>query len=170
MRAKFCRHRRWIVAAGLIVTGAGLGPTVAADVAVVATIKPVHALVAQVMGATGTPELLVAGTASPHTFAMKPSDVQKFAKADIVFRMSETVEPFTVKLAAQLPKTATLVTLASARGIATLPRRAGGPFDTDAHKGHGHKGHAHDDAPKGGITSGSIQPMRRSCWIQSPQP
>jgi zinc transport system substrate-binding protein len=107
----------------------------------------VHALVAQVMGTTGKPELLVGGTASPHTFAIKPSDAKKLASAQIVFRVSETVEPFTAKMVGQLPKTATLVTLASAPGIATLPRRAGGPFEA-----HGHKGHDHDDhAPKAAV-------------------
>ena len=34
---------------------------------VVATIKPVHSLVAAVMGDLGTPDLIVKGAASPHT-------------------------------------------------------------------------------------------------------
>ncbi len=109
-----------------------------------------HALVAQVMGTTGSPELLVGGTASPHTFAIKPSDVSKLARADIVFRVDQTVEPFTAKLVGQLPKKAALVTLAAAPGIATLPRRAGGPFEADGHKGHDHSKHKPaDEAPRG---------------------
>ena len=120
-----------------------------AELAVVATIKPVHALVAQVMGATGTPELLVGGTASPHTFSIKPSDAKRLARATLVFRVAETVEPFTAKLVGVLPKGATLVTLSTAPGIAALPRRRGGPFEADAHNGHDHD---HDDhAPKGGM-------------------
>jgi zinc transport system substrate-binding protein len=133
----------WTCAGALLL----LASTAHADVTVVATIKPVHALVAQVMGTTGMPELLVGGAASPHTFAIKPSDARKLASAQIVFRVSETVEPFTAKMVGQLPKTATLVTLASAPGIAPLPRRAGGPFEA-----HGHNGHDHDDhAPKGAV-------------------
>jgi zinc transport system substrate-binding protein len=105
-----------------------------------------------VMGATGTPELLVGGTASPHTFAIKPSDAKKIAAAQIVFRVSEVVEPFTAKMVGQLPKTATLVTLAKAPGVVTLPRRAGGPFEA-----HGHKGQDHDDhAPKKGAIDGHV--------------
>jgi zinc transport system substrate-binding protein len=112
-----------------------------AELAVVATIKPLHALVALVMEGTGTPELLVGGTSSPHTFSIKPSDASKLARAHVVFRVSEAVEPFTTKMVAGLPKATTLVTLQSAPGIKTLPRRAGGPFEGDAHDhndGHGH--------------------------------
>ncbi len=134
---------------GLLV-GAALGAAAPAraELNVVATIKPVHALVAQVMGATGTLELMVGGTASPHTFSIKPSDAKKLARASIVFRIAETVEPFTAKMVGQLPKGATLVSLATAPGIAVLARRAGGAFETDAHAGHGHDDHD-DHAPKG---------------------
>jgi zinc transport system substrate-binding protein len=127
-------------------------PSIAAELSVVATIKPVHALVAQVMGATGSPTLLVGGTASPHTFAIKPSDVKKIAGASVVFRVAEAVEPFTAKMVGQLPKGAVLVTLSTVPGIAPLPRRAGGPFEVHGHKGHDHDKHKHtNEAPPGGI-------------------
>ena len=45
----------------------------AAEPKVVVTIKPLHALVAQVMAGVGVPELLVKGSASPHTYALRPS-------------------------------------------------------------------------------------------------
>ncbi len=108
----------------------------AAEPVVVATIKPLHALVAQVMAGVGEPDLLVGGTASPHTFALKPSDARKIAHASLVFRISEATEPFTAKIAAQLPKGARLVTLFSARGIAALPRREGGAFEEHVHGAH----------------------------------
>jgi len=116
------------------------GPATA-ELKVVATIKPIHSLVAQVMGATGTPDLLVAGNASPHSFIMKPSDGAKLSKADIVFRVSETVEPFTTKIGKLLPKSTRFVTLQSVPGLATLPRRAGGPFDAHDDHDHGHDDH-----------------------------
>lgn len=59
----------------------------AAKLEVVVTIKPLHALVAQVMTGAGSPELLVSGTSSPHTYALKPSDAAKLSHADIFFRM-----------------------------------------------------------------------------------
>ena len=123
-----------------------------AELKVVATIKPVHALVAEVMGATGTPVLLVGGNASPHTFIIKPSDMTTLSGADIVFRVSEAVEPFTIKAAKVLPKAVSIVTLQQAPGVVTLPQRHGGPFEPDGHDhgaAHGAKGrHAahHEEA------------------------
>lgn len=143
---------RWCKVLAVMTLALDVLPAAAAELSVVATIKPVHALVAQVMAGTGVPELLVGGTSSPHTFAIKPSDVSKLARADVVFRVSETVEPFTAKIAGQLPKTATLVTLATAPSLVTLARRAGGPFETGGHKGHGHDKHKHsDEGSRGGI-------------------
>ncbi len=114
---------------------------------VVATIKPVHALVAEVMGDTGAPELLVDGASSPHSYIMKPSDAAKLASAGIIFRVSPTIEPFTVKAARTLAKSTEMVTLQSAPGVATLPQRLGGPFDAHDHDHeHGHDTESHTAA------------------------
>ena len=50
------------------------------------------------MGETGTPKLLVGGNASPHTYAMKPSDAKALHAADVFVRVSERLEPFTAKV------------------------------------------------------------------------
>lgn len=116
---------------------------------VVATIKPVHALVAGVMGKTGTPRLLVGGAASPHTFSLKPSDAKALGEADVFIRVSEEVEPFTRKLVSTLPKKVQVVTLEAVPGMTLLPVRSGGPFEAHDHAGHdhGHK-HGHGKAAK----------------------
>ncbi len=131
---------RALLAAGLLV---GLAAAAAANLKVVVTIKPLHALVAQVMGDTGTPELLVQGANSAHTYALKPSDAAKLSQADVFFRMSEVMEPFTAKVAQSLPKRVQVVTLQDTRALKLLKRRTGATFedDHDDH-GHGHK-HAH---------------------------
>jgi zinc transport system substrate-binding protein len=136
------------IALGCVIFGFG-SPLAAAELSVVATIKPVHALVAQVMAGVGQPALLVRGSASPHTFSLRPSDAKSLAHADLVFRVSLATEPFTAKLAAQLPKGATLVTLATVPGITPLPRRAGGTFDVHSHGDHDHD-HDHDKAEANG--------------------
>ncbi len=115
-----------------------------ADVDVVVTSKPIHALVASVMQGIGTPALLVGGTASPHSYAMKPSDAQKVNTADVFFRVSEALEPFTGKVVASLPKSVRVVSLAEAPGLKLLDRREGGAFESDDH-GHGHDHAKHDD-------------------------
>lgn len=140
------RHGFHLFMAVLLVAAAG---PAWAGVDVVVTSKPVHALVAQVMQGAGEPALLVDGTASPHTFAMRPSDAQKVNRAHVFFRVSEGLEPFTARLIKSLPKSVDVVTLAQAPGMKLLQRRSGGPFETHGH-GHGtgkkasaHKDHAH---------------------------
>lgn len=112
-----------------------------AQVKVVVTSKPIHALVAGVMGDVGTPQLLVDGTASPHTYALKPSDAKALSAASIVFRVSEGLEPFTARIFRTLPSSVRTVSLGEVAGLRLLPRRSGGPFEGDGHahhKGHGH--------------------------------
>lgn len=130
-------------------------PLVAAELKVTVTSKPIHSLVASVMGATGQPKLLVDGNASPHSYAMKPSDSKAVQDAAVFFRVSEGLEPFTAKLVKSLPKTVRIVSLQEAPGLTLLDRRQGGTFEahSDATKpGHDH-GHAHDngDEQAGGV-------------------
>jgi zinc transport system substrate-binding protein len=65
---------------------------------VVVTIKPVHALEAGVMRGIAEPKLLVRGTSSPHTYALRPSDAAALYEAAILFRVSPQLEPFTPKI------------------------------------------------------------------------
>ena len=51
--------------------------------AVVASIAPVHALAAMVMEGVAVPRLLLSGGASPHDYALKPSDARALAGAPI---------------------------------------------------------------------------------------
>lgn len=117
----------------------------AADLTVVVTIKPLHALVSQVMTGAGTPELLVQGAASPHTYALKPSDASKLNRADVFFRMSDAMEPFTAKVAKSLPKRVQVITLQNSRGLKLYQRRSGATFDDDHdHSDGGDHDHDHD--------------------------
>jgi zinc transport system substrate-binding protein len=134
---------RALLAGGLLL---GLAAGAAADLSVVVTIKPLHALVAQVMAGAGTPQLLVQGVGSAHTYALKPSDAAKLNQADIFFRMSEIMEPFTTKVAKSLPKRVQVVTLQDTPGLKLLPRRTGSTFEDEHHDGHSH-GHDHKHAP-----------------------
>ncbi|MGD9669493.1 MAG: zinc ABC transporter substrate-binding protein [Hyphomicrobiaceae bacterium] len=108
---------------------------------VVVTIKPIHSLVAQVIDGLGTPTLLIEGQASPHAFALRPSDAKALSGADVVVRVGPSVEPFTVRLAETLPAATTLVTLVEAPGVKLLETRRGSRFEAhehgDAHD-HGH--------------------------------
>ncbi len=132
--------KHWVQAAGLaaLVCSAG-GTSARAELKVVATIKPIHALVAGVMTGAGEPKLLIDGAGSPHTFALKPSDARALNQADIVFRVSDVLEPFMIKVLTALPNSVRVVTLEDAPGLALRKMRTGATFEA----------HAHDDGPKG---------------------
>lgn len=155
MRSKTTSHpaRRRIgiqIGAAVVLALVAGAPPVRAETKVVATIKPIHALVAGVMQGIGEPELLVTGNASPHTFALKPSGARALNAANVVFRVSPAVEPFTVKIVAALPPGVRVVTLADAPGVTHLPVRHGATFEAhshdDDHDHVGHDDHVHDAA------------------------
>jgi zinc transport system substrate-binding protein len=108
---------------------------------VVVTIKPLHALVAQVMAGVGSPELLVKGSASPHTYALLPSQARMLHAADLFVRMSETVEPFTARLVRSLPRKVEVVTLQEAPRLKLLSRRTHATFERHSHASAGHRHH-----------------------------
>ena len=123
-----------------------------AELKVVVTIKPIHSLVAQLMEGVGTPSLLIEGTGSPHTFSLKPSGVHAIDTADVFIRVSDTLEPFTRKIAAALPESVHLVTLEDAPGLKVLYLRTGGGFEPHAHAEGGHVAEAeHGEARDGHI-------------------
>jgi zinc transport system substrate-binding protein len=128
-----------LVAAGL--WGLWPTPSPAAEPKVVVTIKPLHALVAQVMSGVGKPELLIRGSASPHTFTLRPSETRMLHEADLFVRMSETVEPFTARLVRSLPKTVEVVTLQETPLLKLLARRTHATFERHDHSSDGHKDH-----------------------------
>jgi zinc transport system substrate-binding protein len=120
------------------------GPA-AAEVAVVASIKPVHALTAAVMQGAGTPHLIVQGGASPHSMSLKPSDARALQEAGVVVWVGEGLEAFLVSPLESLAGKARVVELSEAAGLTRLPYRAGGAWaDHDDHDEE-HEEHAHED-------------------------
>lgn len=148
----------WRTVAGVLglLTCLGLAPTAATaqqpgtKLNVVVTIRPIHSLTAAVMQGIGEPRLLVEGSASPHTFVMKPSDAKALSDATLVIRVSEGLEPFTAKVLPSLPKKVAVLTLETVSGLTLHPIRTGENFEPhdDGHKGHGH-GHKHSPAKSG---------------------
>lgn len=128
-----------IAAAVLALLLPGAAP---AELRVVVTSKPIHSLVSSVMAGVAEPDLLVDGTASPHSYAMKPSDARKVHNAQVLFRVSEEFEPFTAKLVATLPSSVQVVSLVEAPGLKRLPIRKGGALEEDDHE-HSRDHHPH---------------------------
>jgi len=120
-----------------------------AEVQAVASIIPVHSLVAGVMEGAGAPHLLVPPAASLHSFALRPSDARRLEQAQVVFWVGPMLESFLDRPLKALARKAQVVALAGAPGVTTLPFREGGPWEAHEDggeskaKGEGH-GHAHD--------------------------
>ena len=112
---------------------------------VVATVKPLHALVAAVMGDLGTPALIVKGAASPHTYSLRPSDAQALQSANLVFWTGHGLEVFLEDSIGTLAPQATIVELREAPGIELLAPRESGTFEEHADEEEGHEDHAHED-------------------------
>ena len=126
-------------------------PALADGPKVVVTLKPVHALVSQIMDGVGKPMLIVDGSASPHTFTLRPSGAKAITEADVFVRVSESVEPFTRKIAEALPKSVSLVTLSDAAGMKLFDQREGGAFEEHHHEGEAvHDDHGHDESEHDG--------------------
>ena len=120
------------------------GPALAAP-QVVATIKPLHALVAGVMEGVATPQLLIEGAASPHGFSMRPSDAAKLESADMVFWIGEGLETFLEGPLDTLAGDATKVEMMAVEGMTLLPLREGGLFEAHTHEHDGEQGDQHHD-------------------------
>ena len=118
------------LAAAAFAGGAIAGPA-AADIRVVASIKPVHSLVSAVMAGVGKPHLLMRGKASPHTFTMRPSDAAALQEANVVFLIDEAMETTLARAIDALAGKARVVALADAKGLIRRPLREGGAFEAD---------------------------------------
>lgn len=129
-----------------------------AEVKVVASIKPIHSLVASVMEGVGEPGLIVEGAGSPHTYALKPSQAQMLEDADLVFWIGHELEAFLEKPLEAIATNARSVELMDAHDLVKLEFREGGAFDShehddeeehadhEDHDDHDHEKHAdHDD-------------------------
>ncbi len=122
------------------------------DPNVVASIKPVHALVAGVMQGVGEPVLLLKGGASPHGYNLRPSEVQSLNQAQVVFWIGRELETFLIKPLGNAVGVRS-VELLRAPGVETLPLRESGNWEPHAHHDdddeHDHAqaeaGHRHSD-------------------------
>jgi zinc transport system substrate-binding protein len=115
---------------------------------VVATIKPIHSLAAAILEGVAEPKLLLEGGASPHSYALKPSDAEALSGADAVIRVSENLEVFLDKAIATLPGKARIIDLDHTPGLTLLPvRKARGLKHYASAEGEGADEHEHHHGP-----------------------
>ena len=78
------------------------------------------------MAGVSEPKLLLEGGASPHSYALKPSDAEAISGANVIIRVSENLEVFLDKAIATIPKKARVITLDKTPGLTLLPARTSG--------------------------------------------
>jgi zinc transport system substrate-binding protein len=161
---------RYIITLALIAT-----PAVAEVPTVVTDIPPVHALVAQVMGDLGQPELLLAKGADEHDFQLKPSQAAAVADSDLVVWIGPELTPWLDAAKDTRPEGAAALALLDAEG--TMRRAYGAGEDAhgdegkaeqeDAHAEESEAEHAgeHEDAHGSEDPHAWLDPGNATVWL-----
>lgn len=121
--------------------------TTAADAVprVATTIGPVQSLVAAVMKDIGKPVQILKGNQSPHTMALRPSQIGTINNADIIFVIGGGLERALEKSLHQSSEAgARVVALIESPGVNHLDIREGGVWQRDDHQQGNHDHGAHD--------------------------
>lgn len=117
---------------------------------VVASIKPIHSLVASVMNGIGEPSLLVSGASSPHNFSLKPSQGKLLQEADLIFWVGHELETFLEKPLETLAGDVQSISLLDTDGLRLLEFREldefGDAEEHEEHNEHEEHAHGHEDA------------------------
>ena len=155
-------------------------PRVATDIA------PVHSLTAQVMQGLGVPELIVQRGASPHHYAMRPSEARMVQAADLVISIGAGLTPWLNRRLEVLAGKAQHLELMAVSGTVSLAFREEALFTTDsaetineAHEAHqehqehqeheAHEEHeAHQEHVHEGIDPhGWLDPVNGQIWLDA---
>lgn len=101
---------------------------------VVASILPLHSLLANVMAGVGTPLLLMRPGTSPHNYVMRPSEEAMLSRADLIFWLGESGERVLLKPLETLTpgRTRRMVALLDLPSIQPLLLRPVGPWSGEA--------------------------------------
>ncbi|AUA31171.1 zinc ABC transporter substrate-binding protein [Pseudomonas putida] len=111
-----------------------------ADVRVLTSIKPLQQIAAAVQDGVGSPEVLLPPGASPHHYALRPSDVRRVADADLLYWIGPDMEGFLPRVLGNRSKTTV--------AVQSLPGMKLRHFGEDSHShDEDHDDHDHDHRP-----------------------
>lgn len=145
------------------------GGTAMAEVPNVATdIPPVQSLAARVMAGLGEPELIIRPGASPHGYALRPSEAAALQRADVVFYVSSDLTPWLERMSSPLSDQAEIVELQALPGGVQHEGRHRALFE--AHEeDHDHHDADHDDGDShdhdGHDPHGWLDPENGKLWL-----
>ncbi len=112
-----------------------------ADVRVLTSIKPLQQIAAAVQDGLGTPDVLLPPGASPHHYALRPSDVRKVGDADLLYWIGPDMENFLPRVLGSRSKPAVAV-----QSLAGMKLRHFGE-DSHSHEEADQDDHDHDHRP-----------------------
>ena len=104
---------------------------------VVVSIAPIHSLAATIMAGTEQPKLLLRSGASPHSSSLRPSDLTAIEQADLIVWVGPQMEQFLSKAIHTARPDSMILALMETDGMALLPVREGGIWQTEEHEDHG---------------------------------
>lgn len=146
---------------------------------VVTDIPPVHALVMQVMGDLGTPELLLEKGASEHSFQLRPSQAAGLNEATLVVWIGPELTPWLDRALEAVPLEVTRLGLLEAPGTLTQAYGAGGHAEHEGEPHADEAGHAHegeeqadaaghaDHAAEGVDPHAWLKPANAQIWLMA---
>lgn len=111
---------------------------------VVASIGPVHALAAALMGDLGSPLQVVRGYGSPHAYQMRPSDASSLRDADLILWIGPGLETFLQRPLAGQREGTVVLSLMEVPGLKLLAARGAGIHHDHTHSTDGHEHAAYD--------------------------
>ncbi len=139
---------------------------------VVTDIAPVQALVAQVMAGVGVPEAIIPPNASPHDYAMRPSEARNMAGADLVVWVGPALTPWLAGPMEALSGDAVHLSLMGLPETKLLPFRDGAAFaghdhaaEGDAHVEEGGETHAEEEHGAGFDPHVWLDPQNAAAWL-----
>ncbi|WP_189664849.1 zinc ABC transporter substrate-binding protein [Pseudomonas xantholysinigenes] len=112
-----------------------------ADVRVLTSIKPLQQIAAAVQDGVGSPDVLLPPGASPHNYALRPSDVRKVGDADLLYWIGPDMEGFLPRVLGNRAKPTVAV-----QSLAGMQLRHFGQ-DSHSHDEDDHDDHDHDHRP-----------------------
>ncbi len=111
---------------------------------VVADIAPIHALVTQMMEGVGTPSQIIPTGASPHSYAMRPSEARALRGADLVVWVGPALTNWLEEPLDTLAGDAARLTLMKDSRAMTLPLRDATKLGEGHDHDHDHGDHSHE--------------------------
>ena len=114
-----------------------LAPSVASANTILTSFKPIQMIVTELTQGVSEPDVLMNSNASPHDYALKPSDVKKVHGADMVVWFGPDLEAFLTKV---IESNDNVIEIGKIPGI-NLREFGHDEHDHDAHDGHHHGSH-----------------------------